>query len=122
VLYAIEPNGPREEIVLAESISRFNQLIASRRERLQSIGQSLPASLWVVILAGTILNMVLTWLLVIGNRWLDIAINSLVAMLLGSFLYFIVAMDHPFRGRLSVSSEPYQQVYNSLMQGAQKAQ
>jgi hypothetical protein len=116
ILYNVDPVTSADEIKIAEAIKQFNELEKARRLRLLSVQEGLPASLWVIILLGTVLNITLTWLLVIKNKWLDICVNLVVSVLLGSFLFFVVAMDNPFRGNLSVSAEPYEQVYRSLME------
>jgi hypothetical protein len=115
MLFTIEPATAGDQVKLAEAIGQFNELEKARRLRLLSVQEGLPASLWVVILLGTLLNIILTWMLVIRNKWLDISVNLVVSLLLGSFLFFVVAMDNPFRGGLSVSSAPYEQVYDTLM-------
>ncbi len=114
-LYGFVPQTSQEQIVFAEALAQFNKVLTAANLRLQAVSDSLPSSLWAVILLGTILNIVLTWLLVIKNKWLDITVNLVVSLLLGSFLFFIVAMDNPFRGELSVSADPYEQIYQNLM-------
>jgi hypothetical protein len=115
VLFEVEPITKAEEVKLAEALRQFAELEKAQRLRLQSVTDGLPSSLWFVIVLGSFLNIVLTWMLVIKNRLLDIFINLIVSLLMGSLLFFVVAMDNPFRGRLSVGSGPYEQVYQSLM-------
>jgi hypothetical protein len=115
ILYSVQIVTAADEIKFAEALKQFDELEKARRLRLLSVQDGLPESLWVIILLGTFLNITLTWLLVIKNKWLDITVNLMVSLLLGSFLFFVVAMDNPFRGKLSVSAEPYEQVYRSLM-------
>jgi Protein of unknown function (DUF4239) len=114
-LYAVKPADVREQVMLAETLSQFNQMLVARNLRLQAINEGLPGSMWFVIVLGTVLNIILTWLLVIKNPRLDLAVNLIVSLLLGSVLFFIVAMDNPFRGRLSVSSAPYEQLLATVM-------
>jgi hypothetical protein len=115
VLFEVEPITKAEEVKLAEALRQFAELEKAQRLRLQSVTDGLPSSLWFVIVLGSFLNIVLTWMLVIKNRLLDIFINLIVSLLMGSLLFFVVAMDNPFRGRLSVGAGPYEQVYQSLM-------
>jgi Protein of unknown function (DUF4239) len=114
-LYAVVPVDARQEIILSETLSQFNRMLVARNLRLQGVNDGLPPSMWFVILLGTVLNIILTWLLVIKNPRLDIGVNLIVSLLLGSVLFFIVAMDNPFRGSLSVSSGPYAQLLVGLM-------
>jgi Protein of unknown function (DUF4239) len=114
-LYAVQPVDIRQQVILAETLSQFNAMLVARNLRLQGINDGLPPSMWFVIIIGTVLNIILTWLLVIKNPRLDIGVNLIVSLLLGSVLFFIVAMDNPFRGNLSVSSGPYAQLLVGLM-------
>lgn len=114
-LYAVHPTDVREQVILSETLSQFNQMLVARNLRLQAIQDGLPPSMWFVIILGTVLNIILTWLLVIKNPRLDIVVNLIVSLLLGSVLFFIVAMDNPFRGNLSVSAQPYRQLLEGLM-------
>jgi Protein of unknown function (DUF4239) len=114
-LYAVQPVDVRQQVILAETLSQFNAMLVASNLRLQGVNDGLPASMWFVIILGTVLNIVLTWLLVIKNPRLDISVNLIVSLLLGSVLFFVVAMDNPFRGRLSVSSTPYEQLLTTVM-------
>jgi hypothetical protein len=61
--------------------------------------------------------LMMTWLLRINNKRLDIIINLLTGTMMGTVLAFIVAMDNPYRGEISVSSESFQLIYERLMEG-----
>ncbi len=115
-LYNIEAANPTQAIILTEAIRQFNVLAERRRLRLQSVTDGLPATLWFVLVLGTVVNIILTWLFVIRNRKLDVIVNLLVGLLLGSVLFFIVAMDNPYRGELSVGSGPIEDVLRTVMQ------
>jgi Protein of unknown function (DUF4239) len=94
---------------------QFNVLIERRRERLSSVSKGLPGTVWGVLFVGAFVNIMLTWLLVINNRKLDIIINTLSGLLLGSLIFLIAAMDNPFRGEFSVSSEAFELLLDGLM-------
>jgi Protein of unknown function (DUF4239) len=114
-LYAVPANTPNIEITLGQSVAQFTSLVEARRSRIQSVSAALPGSLWWVIIIGTFINIVMTWILTIENRKLDVAVNLLMSLLMGTVLAFVIAMDNPYRGELSVSSQPYQLIYERLM-------
>jgi len=109
------PETDRDKIIYSEVFDQFNVLIEKRRVRLSSVSKAMPASVWAVLLVGAFVNIVLTWLLVINNRKLDIIINTLCGLLLGSLIFLIAAMDNPFRGEFSVSAEPFELLLETLM-------
>jgi hypothetical protein len=106
VLYAVPITTARDELVVGTALRQFNSLIEARRNRLATVDDGLPSSLWTVIILGVLINLIITWLFVIRNRRLDVLMNILVSVALGSVLAFIIAMDNPYRGELSVSPDP----------------
>jgi hypothetical protein len=110
-----QPKTDKDKIIYAEVFDQFNELIEKRRARLNSISGGLPASIWLVLVLGAAVNIMLTWLLVIKNRKLDILINTLSGSLIGSIIFLIAAMDNPFRGEFSVSPEPFILLLDGLM-------
>jgi hypothetical protein len=43
-------------------------------------------------------------------------LGAALSMFLGLVIFLIAAMDNPFRGEVSVTSDPFRQVYATLMQ------
>ncbi len=106
VIYTVPVETAYDELVVGTALTQYNSLVEARRHRLATVDDRLPTSLWTVIILGIIINLVITWLFVIRNRRLDILMNLLVSVALGSVLAFIIAMDNPYRGELSVSPDP----------------
>ncbi len=121
VISGVDAGNPRNQVLMAEALRQYNSLLEARRNRIQSTEGALPAGLWFVIIFGAVINIVMTWLLDIKNLKLDIFINVLMAALLGSVLAFIIAMDNPYRGELSVSADPINAVYRAVMDGGDEA-
>jgi hypothetical protein len=109
------PTSGRDEIIYAECFDQFNVLIEARRMRLNAVNTSLPSTVWLILFMGAFVNIALTWFLVIGNKKLDILINILSGLLLGSLIFLIAAMDNPFRGEYCVSADSFQLLLNGLM-------
>jgi hypothetical protein len=110
------PVSAKDQIIYTEVFDQFNVLIEKRRLRLNAVNGGLPASVWLILFLGAFVNITLTWLLVIKNRKLDIVINILTGLLLGSLIFLIAAMDNPFRGEFSVSAGSFQLLLDGLMQ------
>jgi hypothetical protein len=112
-LIRFEPTTRGQEIGHAESLEAFRHFSEKRRERLFAIESSIEPLLWYVVIAGAVINMVLVWLmdLDLGNHLLYGSINVFFqAALIG----YILAMDNPFMGELSVDSQPYTNVLEEL--------
>lgn len=111
--YKIETE--KDKIIFAEVVHQHNKLSDARRERINLVQQGLPAAVWLVLFVGAFVVTSLTWLLVIANQKLDIAVNVLCGVLLGSLIFLIAAMDNPFRGQFSVSPQPFQLLIDGVM-------
>jgi Protein of unknown function (DUF4239) len=109
------PNTDKDRIIYAEVFAQYNKFIEARRSRLNAVSTGLPGSVWLILFVGALINIVLTWLLVIQNKKLDIIVNSLMGLLLGSLIFLIAAMDNPFRGDFSVGPDAFQLIYDGLM-------
>jgi amino acid transporter len=109
------PETEKDKIIYAEVFDQFNVLVEKRRLKLNAVNASLPSTIWLILFLGAFVNIVLTWLLVIKNKKLDIVINILSASLLGSLIFLIAAMDNPFRGELSVGSDSFKLLLDGLM-------
>lgn len=109
------PETKKDEIIYSKSLAQYNEFIEKRTLRLNAITAGLPSTIWLVLFLGALVNIVLTWLLVIKNKKLDILINILSGLLLGSLIFLIAAMDNPFRGEYCVSADSFQLLLDGLM-------
>jgi hypothetical protein len=109
------PETDKDKIIYAEVFDQFNVLIEKRRLRLNAVNASLPSTIWLILFLGAFINVMLTWLLVIKNKKLDIVINILSGSLLGSLIFLIAAMDNPFRGEYCVSADSFKLLLDGLM-------
>lgn len=114
-LNAYKISNEKDKIVFAEVLRQHNKLSEARRDRINLVQQGLPAAVWWVLFVGAFVVTCLTWFLVIANRKLDIAVNVLCGILLGSLIFLIAAMDNPFRGEFSVSPQPFHLLIDGLM-------
>lgn len=115
LLSLYNPITEKDKIIYAEVFAQYNNFIEARRSRINAVSTGLPGAVWLILFVGAFINIVLTWLLVIQNKKLDIIINSLMGLLLGSLIFLIAAMDNPFRGDFSVGPDAFEIIYNGLM-------
>jgi len=114
-LYSFEPKKEREKILLSETINLFNKMSESRREGRRDIRSGLPDMLYWVLFIGAGVNIMALWLIIPRKRSLHILISALMGVMIGSLIFLIVAMDCPYLGEFSVKSEPFEIIYNDLM-------
>jgi len=114
-LAAFEPTSEGQRVLQAESYHQFNELEARWRSRLLGVTAGLSGALWALVLIGAVINIAVTWCFHLHNYRMHVWMTVLTSSLLGLMIFLLAAMDHPYLGKLSVSSEPFQLVYDQLM-------
>lgn len=114
-LAAFEPTSEGQRDLHEESYREFNELVQCRRSRLLGVTAGLSGALWALVLIGAVINIAVTWCFHLHNKRMHFWMTALISSLLGLMIFLLAAMDHPYLGKLSVSPQPFQLVYEQLM-------
>ena len=106
-LVSFEPTTAGEQVLHAEALRQFNMFLEYRRLRLYAVTGGIPPVMWYVVAVGAIINLALVWLFDM-NLTTQLFLGGLLAFFLGSMIFLITAMDHPFRGEVSIPSDAFQ--------------
>lgn len=109
----IEPDTPRHVALLPEIWQRTNELVKLRRDRLHASQSEIPTTLWTVVLVGTLLTFMTTW--VLPHSRFNVWMISTLAFSIGLVFFFLVAMDRPFAGQESISPQPFQLALDNMI-------
>jgi hypothetical protein len=109
-----EPKTPREQIVHAEQLREFNELLDYRRARLTMAGSGLQPVIWVVVLFGTALVIAFSWFFGTDNIRAHYVMSALMGVAIGLVLFLIASLDYPFRGGVSISAVAFEQVQENF--------
>jgi len=112
---SFEPRNGRQNILAAEAYRAFNDLTQSRRARLNSVTQEMPGPLWALVLAGALICIAVSWFFHTGSFSVHFWMTVLFSSLLGLLIFLIAVLDNPYRGKISVSPEPLELVYQQIM-------
>ncbi len=112
---SFEPQNERQNILAAEAYRAFNDLTESRRARLNSVQNEMPGPLWVLVLAGAVICIAISWFFHTGSFSMHLWMTLLFSSLLGLLIFLIAVLDNPYRGKLGVSPEPLERVYDQIM-------
>jgi hypothetical protein len=83
--------------------------------RLLAVSTSIPEVMWIVVLVGAMMNITLVWLF--DMRLMShLFLGGMLSCFLGMMIFLIASMDHPFRGDVSISSDPFQEILTRLME------
>jgi hypothetical protein len=106
-LNGYEPQSNGQVNLQAEAMRRFNDMLRLRRLRQDSVTAGLSVAVWCVLLFGGVLTIAITWMFVITPQRAHVMLNAILATVIGLLIFLIAAMDHPFRGSLRVTCEPF---------------
>ena len=114
-LFGYEPKTNGQMALHQQAITQFNSIVVFNRERIANVTTALPASVWWVLIFGGLVTLAFSWMFVIKKTGVHVIIAGLIGALVGSLIFLIAAMDNPFRGDLSISSDALELVYDQLM-------
>ena len=114
-LASFEPATEGQKTLHADAYREFTRIVELRRTRLKSVTAGLPVSLWYVLLGGAFLNIAVTWFFHMRSQTMHFWMTVMFSGLLGLLIFLLGAMDHPFRGEISVGPEAFEMVYEQLM-------
>ena len=114
-LASFEPVTESQKTLQADAYREFSRLVELRRTRLKSVTTGLPASLWVVLLVGAVVNIAVSWFFHMRSQSMHFWMTVMFSGILGLLIFLVAAMDNPFRGEISVGPEAFELVYQQLM-------
>ncbi|HEV7808754.1 MAG TPA: DUF4239 domain-containing protein [Solirubrobacteraceae bacterium] len=107
VLRNYEPDTQSQIAFYTDAISRLNGIIDARRSRLDEAAETLPGAFWTMLVLGTLLLISSLYVLGGANQRLHAMLVVAVAVITSFNLMIVVALDHPFSGDISVSSDAF---------------
>ena len=108
----ITPRDDRERVLLIEVLARVNEMVKYREKRLQNLEAAMPGTLWGVMLIASGLSLLLLYALP-ATRF-HMALVAVWATTLGLAFFFVLAVDRPFAGEVSVSAAPLERAIQTL--------
>jgi hypothetical protein len=117
-LAAFEPATERESVLMREALGQFNAWIGLRNERLESLDTGLPPILWFIVMAGAVLNIAMLYLIRIEPFRTHLLFTGMLSSFIGLMIFLIAALDHPFRGEMSIPPDAFETLLAGLRRGA----
>jgi len=101
------PQTEYEKIWYAEQVSKLNDFSDARNLRIVSSTESVPFFMWIVLILGAVITIGFSFLFGTENSRAQALMISALSGIIMLVLLLIVAMNHPFKGSVSVSPEPF---------------
>jgi len=107
VLIRFKPHTSTQRIFAANAVSDLGNIVAARRQRLDSARETLPAVFQALIFTGALLSLFSTFFLRPLSSVLQGVLIACAAGLIGATLLVIALLNVPFGGPVNVSQAPY---------------
>lgn len=112
-LFAFEPATKGQEIFHTQTIAQFAAMAEVRRARVQSVDTGIPPLMWYVVLVGSLITILLLWMLDM-KLIPHLLLSGMLTFFLSAVICLIFVMDRPFRGEISVGPDAYKAVYQRM--------
>ena len=96
VLLSFEPATDGQEILHAETLRAYNNLIQARRMRVDAVRTHLPELMWIVILSGAVISLCASFFFSVEDVRLHAILVTLLAIFIGLVIFLTFAFDRPF--------------------------
>ena len=106
-IVTMQPATRGEEVLQAEFLRTLNELYSARGSRLSAAQGHIPEVVWWFILIGGALTTGFTYLFGFHDFRMHMVMTMWVAASLSLVVVLIVALDWPFRGEVSISTDDY---------------
>lgn len=109
LMRSYEPKTQAQSAFYGEALGKLNDLVSDRRERLSNAQEQLPTTFEILLFGGALLLIVFTWFIGMRNFRAQLFMVLAVAALVSFNLLIALALDHPFSGDVTVSSQPFRE-------------
>lgn len=106
-IVTMQPASLGEAVIEAELLKTLNELYRARSDRLEAAAGHIPSVIWWIILLGGAIVTGYTYLFGFQDFRLHLVMTAAVASSLALVVVLIIALDWPFRGEVSASSDPF---------------
>ena len=116
-LYRMTPSGAKEERIFAELVESFRSLTLIRQDRINhSLEDAVPGVFWYVLLIGGLITTFMIFFVHMPSMVVRYILMASYCLIIGSMYFLIAVIDHPFRGEVHVSAEPYRHLLQEIRQ------
>lgn len=115
-LVSYSPEGLVELQFYKEAVSHFNRLVELRDLRIDSVAHDgIPIVFWYAILLGSLTLIIVSFFFHMPSYEGHLFLVNCITFFNAVMIFLIVAVDNPWRGTISVSSGPYEEVLNRTL-------
>jgi len=106
-IVTMQPISRGEAVIQAELLKTLNMLYSARSSRISAAQGHIPEVIWWIIFMGGALTIGYTYLFGFRDFFMHLITTAAVSTSLALVVVLIVALDWPFRGKVSVSADAF---------------
>lgn len=106
-IQSIVPVKSNERAFYDSAVSKLNDAVAERRNRISEANSSLPNAFWSLLLITAFASIAITFFLKVDNPAMEYVLVGAVALVVGAGLMTVLLLEYPFSGSIAVSSEAF---------------
>lgn len=115
-LVSYSPEGPVELQFYKEAVSHFNRMVELRDLRIDSVAHDgVPVVFWFAIGMGSLAIIVVSFFFHMPSYSGHLFLVNCITFFTAVMVFLILAVDNPWRGTISVSPGPYEEVLNRTL-------
>jgi len=109
VFSTLTPATKPRELIAAQFLQTFSQVILDRNKRYAQAAESLSWIMWFAAIAGGVVTVGMAFLLFMDHFWPQVLAISVMAALIGALLFTLALLSRPFLGPLAIEPAPFEQ-------------
>lgn len=106
-IVTMRPGNAGEAVLEAELLRTLNMLYTARSSRLSAVQGHIPEVIWWIIFIGAALSVGFTYLFGFHDFRMHLVVTTGVSTSLALVVVLIIALDWPFRGKVSVTPDAF---------------
>jgi hypothetical protein len=110
VFASMNPSSKAREIVSAQFLQTFSQMVLNRNKRYVHAAESLSPLMWVGLGLGGVFTIGLCFILYMERCWPHVLGVGAMSAMIGMLLFMVAMMSRPFHGPLAIDPAPFEQV------------
>jgi len=110
VFSTMTPANKARELVSAQFLQTFSQMVLNRNKRYAQSAESLSTLMWIGIIAGGVITIGFSFIIFMERCWPHVLGVAAMSALIGMLLFMAAMLSRPFHGPLAIDPGPFEQV------------
>jgi len=108
VFGTLNPTTKIREIIDAQFLSTYSDLLIQRNKRLLQASESLSWVMWLGAIGGGIVVIGMSFIIYMDTTWPHVLMVGVMAGLIGLLMFMMSVLSHPFVGPLALEPAPFE--------------